>query len=132
MMNINSYSVGAFAIICVICATLVKGFKSEIHIAVKIAACVLISSAAVLMLSPLLDYINTLAEKTLVADLFSLLLKALGITLLCKICGDICRDCGENAIASGVETVGKIELLILCIPLLEKILTSAYEIFELS
>jgi len=130
-MNISSYSVCAFAIICVICAAISKSFKGELHFAIKIAGCVLIASAAVIMISPLLKYIKELASQTLISELFSLLLKALGITLLCKICSDICRDCGENGIASGVETVGKIEILILCVPLIEKILGSAFEILEL-
>ena len=130
-MNISSYSVCAFAIICVICIIISKSFKGELHFAIKIAGCVLIASAAVIMISPLLKYINELASQTLISELFSLLLKALGITLLCKICSDICRDCGENGIASGVETVGKIEILILCVPLIEKILGSAFEILEL-
>ncbi len=130
-MNINTYSVAAFAIICVICVMIAKSFKSELHFAIRLCASVLIAGAAVAMLSPLLKYINELANQTLVGDLFSLLLKALGITLLCKICGDICRDCGEGAIASGVETIGKIEILILCVPLIERIFTSAFEILDL-
>ena len=63
---------------------------------------------------------------------FSLMLKALGITLLCKICADICRDCGENTLAGGVEGVGRAVILSLCIPVISEILGYSAEVMEMS
>ena len=50
------------------------------------------------------------------------LLKIFGVSLLTETTVDICRQAGENAIASKLEFVSKIEMIILCFPLIEQIL----------
>lgn len=49
-------------------------------------------------------------------------LKALGIVWLTTAAADLCRSLGEGTIASSVETAGRAELLILCIPLLRELI----------
>ncbi len=63
-------------------------------------------------------------------DTFSLMLKALGIAFVSKFCADVCRDCGENTLAGGVESVGKIAMISLCLPILAQILSRASEILD--
>ena len=48
--------------------------------------------------------------------------KVFGISLLTETTSDICRQAGENTFASKVEMLGKTEMIILCFPLVEKIL----------
>ena len=47
--------------------------------------------------------------------------KALGICLLSQLAADACRDAGENAMAEKAELAGKVFLLLLALPLFEKI-----------
>ena len=56
------------------------------------------------------------------------LLKTFGITLLAETTSDICRDIGETSIASKVELIAKIEIIIISMPLIEKILLITKEI----
>ena len=44
------------------------------------------------------------------------------ISYLTFICSSVCRDCGEASVASGVEAVGKAELILLSLPFLRQIL----------
>ena len=60
-----------------------------------------------------------------------IILKGLGIVILTQICADICRDSGEGTLASNIETVGKLELLLLSIPLIEEILGTAKTLLEM-
>ena len=53
------------------------------------------------------------------------------VAVLTHICGEICRSCGENAAAAGVELGGKAEILLLSLPLIRKILSVAGELFGL-
>lgn len=46
-----------------------------------------------------------------------LLIKILGISLAAQFTADLCRDCGENALASQTEIISKIVILIMIIPL---------------
>ena len=60
-----------------------------------------------------------------------IILKGLGIVILTQICSDICKDSGEGTLAGNIETVGKLELLLLCIPLIEEILGTAERLLEM-
>ena len=50
------------------------------------------------------------------------MIKALGVAFITHICATLCRDCGENGLASGVEFAGKLEILMLCAPLISKVI----------
>ena len=49
-------------------------------------------------------------------------LKILGISLAAQAVSDICKDCGENALSSLTETVGKVVIVILVFPIAENLL----------
>lgn len=51
----------------------------------------------------------------------AILFKALGICLLTQLAADACKDAGESALASKAELAGKLMLLMLALPLFEKI-----------
>ena len=55
-------------------------------------------------------------------------LKVLGVSLLAETTSDICKEAGHNALSSKIELMGKIEMLILATPLIEKILNITKEI----
>ncbi len=57
------------------------------------------------------------AQSSLSPAYFVILCKALGIAYLTQLGSDICRDCGEAAIASAVELCGRISLVALALPL---------------
>lgn len=49
-------------------------------------------------------------------------LKILGISLATQTVSDICKDCGESALSTLTETVGRIAVIILVFPIAEKLL----------
>ena len=55
----------------------------------------------------------------------SILLKSLGICLITQIACDTCRDIGETAIASRLETAGKAAMLLLILPMFLGLLEQA-------
>ena len=56
---------------------------------------------------------------------YTVLMKALGIGVVCQFTAELCRDAGEAVLASRVEFFGKIEILLLSVPLLQKLLAFA-------
>lgn len=52
-----------------------------------------------------------------------ILFKAMGICFVAQIACDACRDMGESAIAAKVELAAKISVLVISLPLFEKILS---------
>ena len=69
-----------------------------------------------------------ISVNTQISKYFPVLTKALGVALMVQITSDICKDSGEGSIAQRVETVGKAEIIILCIPLIKDILKLCDEI----
>ena len=53
------------------------------------------------------------------------ILRALGIAWMASAAGELCRASGENSLAGYVEGVGRVELLVLSLPLLRELLSLA-------
>ena len=64
------------------------------------------------------------------AEYTGILFRALGIAVLTHLTAELCRDCGESTVASGVETLGKLEILTLCLPLIGSVMEMAEEILR--
>ena len=58
---------------------------------------------------------------------YTALLKALGVGIVCQFTAQLCRDAGEETLASGVEFFGKVEIILLSLPLLQQLLALAGE-----
>lgn len=131
-MNILFRAVGV-ALIALIALSTLKGLGSSLSPFVKICAVVLLFGFFLFELSSGIDAlkeiffsIDNLAP--IVKDVIGVMLKALGIALIGKLCSDVCRECGENGIAQGVEAVAGVVIFSLSLPILAKILEFAAEI----
>lgn len=107
-----------------------KQWKSDLSLILRLALIVLLGTIALGSLSPLIEYIGQIWSDQSKLYL-TVLFKALGMAFLTHYAAEICRECGEGGMASGVETVGKIEMLILCIPLMEELLHTADQLLDL-
>ena len=121
-MDSLSIKICAFAILCAVLSTVIKHINPSFSPFIRIAACVTVAVLALTAIRPIVTYINNLMTSSALGEYGGILIKAVGMGFVVQICGDICRDCGEGSIASGVELMGKIEILLLCLPLLQKII----------
>ena len=113
-------------------STVIKQWKSDFLPLVRIGAVVLFGSLLIANAKPLLSLVTTFGVGAVASSVhIETILKGLGIVILTQIASDICRDSGEGTLASHIETVGKLELLLLCIPLIEEILTTAEKLLEM-
>lgn len=53
------------------------------------------------------------------------ILKTLGIAIASETAARVSRDAGESAVASGIELIGKLGILSVCMPLIKHILDTA-------
>ena len=56
-----------------------------------------------------------------VSEYASVMIKALGIGLLTKVCADVCRDMGEDSTATKMEIAGRIGILSLGLPVITEL-----------
>ena len=108
---------------------IIKQWKSDFSPLLRVGFAVLFGSVAIAALSPVLQYLYSLlgSEQTVYT---TVLFKALGIAILSHYAAELCRESGEGGLAGGVETVGKIEILLLCIPLMEELLSFARNLLD--
>lgn len=125
----NSIKLCMIAVLGLAVTMIVKQWKSDFLPLIRIGMTVLFSIAILTTLSPLIQQLSTLCQGE-AAQYTEVLFKALGIAVLTQICSSICRDAGENAIAEGVELTGKVELLLLALPLISQILSTAGELLS--
>ena len=97
---------------------------------VRIAASVILVGAALLLYAPILSRIRTLFAETGAEDYMDTVLRALGIALICELTALFCRDLGESTLSEGVQLFGKLEILVLALPLLDKVLEMAKELLQ--
>lgn len=117
--------------LCALTAVIVlRGQKSEFAGIVALAAAVLLFGAAAVEFWPVLSELRRMIEGTSFEGCLSTLIKALGITLAVQFSSELCRDAGESAIASKLELVGKAEMILLCLPLIGKLLGLAAELMK--
>lgn len=119
------------AMVVVAAAILIRQWKSDFSILLRLSAVVLFGLAAISAATPLIEYLTRLASVSGLAPYAETLLKALGIAFLTQYVADICRESGESAAASGVETVGKLEILLLSLPLIDEILRVAERLLSM-
>ena len=111
--------------LCVVGALLalvVKRGSPETALLLAVGA-VVVALALAGVVKELLAFLGELGSASGVsADLFVPLYKTIGIALVVQVGGNLCRDAGESALASVVETAGTLCALLAALPLLRAVL----------
>ena len=115
-MNIVSI-VGIMVVISII-ALVLKQYKPEYAVIVVIVSSVVVLGILIREILPVLDVVKNLMDRvSFSSEHIEILFKCLGICYITKFATDICVDCGQTTLASKVDLVGKIAILVVSIPL---------------
>ena len=116
------------AAVCLACiGAVLKRLKPD-FLPVYSACCAVVCGAYLFtLIAPIDEYAKELTQSTVLPQFFSLLLTAVGISLLCGAASEICRACGENGLASGVESAGKALIMLLSLPVVRYLLKAALQ-----
>ncbi len=117
----NPFTICAFAVIAVGLIATVRQLRPELASLAVAAAGVLIFVYIIEGLVPFVEFIKGAAASTGAESYFTLMLKALAVSLCCRMSADICRDCGENSLASRVELAGKAGIVIISLPVVQQL-----------
>ena len=120
--------------LCVVGALLalvVKRGSPETALLLTLGAAVAVLLFLAGTMEELLAFLEELGSRSGVpAELFVPLYKTVGIALVVKVGGSLCRDAGESALASVVETAGAVCALLVALPLLRAVLELLLELME--
>ena len=123
-MIADTGSAAALCIVGAITAVLLKQYCRVQAVLSTIAVGVLVTAAVLFSITPAIDKLEYLFSRTdLENEYLKSLLKAVGICYMTGIAADICRDSGEQALASVAELWGRISLLLLTLPMIDSLLS---------
>lgn len=114
------------AVICVICAVLscvIKPLHAESSLLLSLGAVVICSFFIIDAISDVKTKLGLLFDMTDISSTYiQAAFKALGICYVCELSSSSCRDSGESALASVIDICGRVSIVIVCIPLLDKLM----------
>jgi len=115
--------VAIIGITAAILALQFKGIKGEYGSYISLAAGIIIFGFAISKLEIIIEGISTLSQYISVnKDYIGVLVKVIGISYICEFASNLCKDAGYSAIASQIEMVGKLSILVMSMPILMSLL----------
>lgn len=106
-----------------ILAAWIKTIRSEYGVWILLLAGVFLGLSALLKLESVVEQLRFLQTYfSGYESYFQLLLKILGIAYLAEFSADLCRDAGAGTLASQIELLGKLSILVLCLPIMTSLL----------
>lgn len=118
------------AILSVFLIFLLRQLRTELALPARLAAVLLLCGAALALYLPVVERMRALFSLANGADLATPVLRATGIALIAELTASFCRDLGEGSVADGVLLFGKLEILVLCLPLIDDVLEIAKELLK--
>lgn len=111
------------ALVLILCVKEYEGrFAVLLRLSATISACIVCASLFI----PIYDYISSNISLMNVSNenqkIFTTMMKSTGISFIGCITSAICKDSGEASLAGATENVCKLEIIILCLPVIDIIM----------
>lgn len=114
----------AGVLLAVILSITLRYKGGEISVLLSLAVCVMVGLLALRYLEPVIAMLRSMQIKASInSDLFSLLLKIIGVGLICELVTTICADVGSAAMGKVLQVLGVSVVLYLSIPMFEALLS---------
>lgn len=126
----SSYAVIAFVIVFAVFLTVLRQFKGDVATLAACFICISLLALSVNAVIPVAEYVSTFTGLYEHSEHISIIMKAVGTAVICTAASEICRDSGESALAYGVETFCKCEIVVMSFPLIKSIMGLVTEILK--
>ena len=121
----------AVCVLAAILSLLLKKTTPQTGLLLALAAAVAVFLFLLRQLGELMDFLREMSVAGGIRQEFiSPLYKTIGIALVVKIGGNLCRDAGESALASLIETAGTLCALLVSLPLMRIVLATLMELMK--
>ena len=117
------WQVCGIALLGVAVVLILRGFRPEYATVAGIVVGILLLVGSLLPFKTIMDSVNMIGNSAGFSVYSSVILKSMGIGILAQTTADVCRDSGVSMIASKVEFAAKIIILLICIPILQTLMS---------
>ncbi len=118
----------SFAVCAAVLGTVLRAAKTTTAQLLGVAAFALLALKLFADHSGIISSVRSLLDTGGFSEYGATLIKALGIAAVCQTGGDVCRDMGENSVASALELAGKLEIVALALPIAADLLAAARDL----
>lgn len=131
-MSIDLFQVAVFCLVATLLAIILRQYRPEYAVFVSLACSVLSVVYLLQGIVQVMEELGGLLENAMLSpDLIQVVIKCLGVCILTELAGQTCRDAGEQAIGAKVELAGKVTLVLVSLPLFERLLKLAERLLAL-
>lgn len=125
----NCFSVAVFCVCSAIMAILLRQHCHEQSLMTALMACIAVLGGMMVFVEPIISDVSDVFSQAGISDSYiSLIFKATAICFITQITCEICRDSGENAIASVAEMWGRGAITFMSMPILKTLIEKINEI----
>ena len=110
------------ALICAAATVIVGKSAGGIGVAVRLGGAVVSLGLVASLVLRAVEYLKGMGTSLVLNEYLTVMLKALGVCVICRICADICRDCGEHTASGAVESAAKLVLVLMSLPILQELI----------
>ncbi len=124
LADISAAKLGGLALLSLASLLILRQVKPEWAAFLRIATATVAFGFLLSMIASVVSYLSelvTVGGAVLSGESYDILIRALGISLITELSASICRDSGEASLAGWVEMAGKLELLLLALPLIRTV-----------
>lgn len=126
----TDFKICGLALCGVILCAVFKNSKNEYSLFVRIGISIIVMLFSFSLFLPILSYIEEITKNTIVYTYLPILIKILGISIALQLTIDVAKDAGEEAISSKVALFGKIQILLLTMPLIKELFEMCKEMLK--
>lgn len=122
----------AIALTGAVAALVISQFKGSFSFAVRIGTLIVTLGVIIALAASAVSELSSLiGENKETVEYAGIILRALGVALLGHFAALVCRELGSESLSFGVELAAKLEIFVLCLPLIREIMSSAISILEI-
>ncbi len=126
------FGVAMFCITAAALSLMLRQYRPEYAVFVSLGCSVVALLWLLQGIAQILEGLEQLFEGAMLSgELIRVVMKCLGVCILTELAGQTCRDAGENAIAAKVELAGKVTLVLVSLPLFERLLGVAERLLSI-
>ena len=116
-------ALGALGVAAALCAVVVRQRAPELAVVLVMAGCVLLLWETLPVLETIRDVLEELADlAALSPQVLRPMLQTVGLAVVNRRAGSLCRDAGESGLAAFVELAGAAAAVLVALPLLRMVL----------
>lgn len=127
-MDTELLKICGIALLCALIGGSLGRALGGMAVAIRLGGLALIFGGIIASVGEIVTALSDMGLNSTSIEYSALMLRGLAIGVLCRICSDVCRDCGEPTVAAGVESAGKLAILALAMPVLADIVGYASDL----